>query len=154
MPTNAASLQKIRVARPCPARWQDMAGDDRVRFCSQCARDVYNLSALTSDEALALVRSHSGQICGRLYRRPDGTVLTADCPVGTRLFLSRVRRRVLSTLAGIALAFGGRFLTPPARESLLQHRQPSGSERKAGAHRLTPEEIQQLELLGSLGYID
>jgi len=131
-----------------------MAGDDRVRFCSQCDRDVYNLSALTSDEALALVRSRGGQICGLLYRRPDGTLLTADCPVGRGLFLSRVRRRVLSTLAGIALMFGGRFLTPPSREHLLRYQQPGPSELKAGSHRLTPEEAEQRKLLSSLGYIE
>src|SRR6516162_8887116 len=38
---------RLRVASPCPADWNAMQGDDRVRFCGQCEKNVYNLSAMT-----------------------------------------------------------------------------------------------------------
>jgi len=78
-------VDEIRVASPCQARWNDMTGDERTRFCGQCQKHVYNLSAMTRKQIASLVREKEGKFCGRFYRRPDGRLLTADCP-------SRVRR--------------------------------------------------------------
>lgn len=86
---------KLDVASPCGQSWERMSGDDRVRFCSACRLNVYNLSALTEAELRALVERTEGRLCGRFYQRPDGTVLTRDCPVG-------VRRRVIRGLALVA----------------------------------------------------
>ncbi|HET9226286.1 MAG TPA: hypothetical protein VFR31_06445, partial [Thermoanaerobaculia bacterium] len=83
------SLERLRIANPCPARWEEMEGDDRIRFCGACKKNVYNLSALQRSEAEALVARHEGKICATFFRRTDGMVLTADCPVGRR----RVRAR-------------------------------------------------------------
>src|SRR4051812_35666908 len=75
-------LDDIRVATPCDARWEEMAGDDRVRHCGQCNKAVYNLSSMPRHEAQALVFGHEERLCVRFYRRTDGTLLTQDCPVG------------------------------------------------------------------------
>ena len=95
-------LDDLRVASPCSASWDEMVGDDRVRFCLACEKNVYNVSAMSRDEAEALIADAEGDpgLCLRMYRRADGTVLTADCPVGRR------RRRV-TRIAAAALAFGG-----------------------------------------------
>jgi TonB family protein len=63
-----------------------MEGNDKVRFCEQCQLDVYNISAMSSDQAeeLLLGKDHAKRLCIRLYRRADGTVLTQDCPIGLR----------------------------------------------------------------------
>jgi hypothetical protein len=37
--------------KPCDARWDEMVGDDRVRHCGSCARDVYDVSAMCEREA-------------------------------------------------------------------------------------------------------
>jgi hypothetical protein len=75
-------LESLEVATPCRANWNKMQGDERTRYCGSCAKNVYNLSGMTRAEAEALVRSREGEICIRLMRRADGTVLTSDCPVG------------------------------------------------------------------------
>jgi hypothetical protein len=93
-------LEDIRIATPCNADWQDMSGDDRVRFCGKCDKNVYNLSAMTRGEAEELVRQKEGRLCVRLYQRADGTVLSADCPVGVRR--KRLRQRVWASLSGAA----------------------------------------------------
>jgi len=94
-------LNDLRIASPCPASWQSMHGDDRVRFCDSCSKSVYNLSDLTASEATALIRESEGHLCVRLYRRADGTVLTADCPVGLR---HAFRRRLLRlTTVGVVI---------------------------------------------------
>lgn len=73
-------LERIEIATPCLAEWEDMQGDDQVRRCAACRHDVFDLSTLDRDEALALLRAREGQrLCVRLYRRPDGRVLTRDC---------------------------------------------------------------------------
>lgn len=97
-------LNTARIASPCPASWAAMQGDDRVRFCDACSKRVYDLSGLTAAEAGSLIEEAEGRLCVRLYRRRDGTVLTADCPVGLRY---AVRRRLLrlATAGVVSLAF-------------------------------------------------
>jgi hypothetical protein len=81
-----------------------MRGDDRVRFCDLCSKHVYNLSNLTSAEASALIRENEGNLCMRLYRRRDGTLLTADCPVGLR---RAVRRKLIRAASACVLLLAG-----------------------------------------------
>jgi hypothetical protein len=76
------SKLQLTIASPCPASWDDMEGDDRVRFCGECELNVYNLSAMTESEALKLIAEREGRVCVRMYKREDGTVMTRDCPVG------------------------------------------------------------------------
>ena len=93
----------LRIASPCKAPWDNMDGDERVRFCRECNRNVYNLSAMTKVEALQLVAQREGRACVRFYQRRDGTVLTTDCPVGRkRSFLSKAARTA-AALAGAAI---------------------------------------------------
>jgi hypothetical protein len=105
-------LDAMKVASPCMARWDEMIGDARVRFWTHCEKNVFNLSAMTRDEAEALVEEKEGQLCVRFYRRTDGTMLTADCPVGVRR--KRVRRIAAVAVGAGALAALGAGL--PARE--------------------------------------
>ena len=124
-------LEELRIATPCRADWDDMQGDDRVRFCGRCQKNVYNLSAMRRDEAEALVREREGRLCVRFYRRHDGTVLTADCPVGVER--RRLRQRVWASVCGWAASaavvlglFAGRARADLAIDGKqVTHRQPS-----------------------------
>jgi len=93
-----------------------MVGDDRARFCGQCQKHVYNLSSLTADEAVALIREREGGLCARFYRRADGTVLTSDCPVGAGQVWARVRRLVGAAVAFILLGVTIPLVAKPARD--------------------------------------
>jgi hypothetical protein len=98
------SLDDVRVASPCDADWDGMkpvTADDgaRARFCGSCEKNVYDLSAMTRGDAMALIERHEGRCCVRFYQRPDGTVLTEDCPVGVRAALKRAERRTLIAAA-------------------------------------------------------
>ena len=92
-------MKSIRVATPCSADWNRMLGDDRVRFCAECSRHVYNLSGMSAHEATELISRRRGRLCVRFYQRTDGTVLTEDCPAGLRAAMRRVAR-----VAGIAFS--------------------------------------------------
>jgi Carboxypeptidase regulatory-like domain len=102
-------LDRLRIASPCPARWEQMNGDDRARFCELCNLHVYNIAELTAREAKSLIANTEGRICARLYRRSDGTVITKDCPVGLRAIRRRVARIAGAAFATILSLCGGAF---------------------------------------------
>ena len=111
-------LSRVRVASACSASWDAMEGDERVRFCRLCNLNVYNLSALTKAEAESLVARTEGRLCGRMFRRADGTILTKDCPVGLRAVRRRVSRAaaaVFATLASLFAVAGGQ--TPSKKQT-------------------------------------
>ena len=98
-------LSRVQVASPCHESWDSMQGDERARFCGKCEKNVFDLSAMTTEQAESLLRAHGASLCVRFYRRNDGTVLTSDCPVGQKR--RRRRRRVAAAvLAGGMLAAG------------------------------------------------
>lgn len=97
-------LDNIRVASPCPAKWSEMTGDDRVRHCGDCKKHVYNLSDMTREEAETLIIAKEGKLCVRYFQRKDGTILLKDCVVG----VSKKRKRALFAAGAAAiLAAGG-----------------------------------------------
>src|SRR5262249_27221366 len=75
-------LDRIRIASPCSASWEEMEGDDRVRTCDRCQLQVFNLSGMRRHQAEELIAKAEGRLCVRLYQRADGTIITADCPLG------------------------------------------------------------------------
>lgn len=108
MNTTLNLLDHIRIASPCPASWAAMAGDERVRFCLQCEKNVYNLSSMTKEAAEALIVEKEGRLCARFYQRADGTILTADCPVGLRAarWAAAKMAGAVAALLGILLPVG------------------------------------------------
>jgi len=94
-------LNQMRVASPCPVSWEQMTGDNRVRFCGECRLNVYNFAELTRTEAENFLRATEGRICGRLYRRADGTIITKDCPVGLRAVRRRMAKAATAAFAAL-----------------------------------------------------
>jgi len=94
-------LDNVRIASPCPARWSEMEGDDQMRHCQLCKHNVYDISAMTRDEAEKFLREASGRVCVHLYRRSDGRILTSDCHIGKKT----IRKRLLTALATAAFIF-------------------------------------------------
>lgn len=145
-------LDNISIASPCHAEWKDMVGDDRVRFCGSCEKNVFNLSAMTRDEAEALIIASGAKICVRMFRRADGTVMTQDCSVGAK---KKHRKRLAAVLAGaaalgaaatVALKFTTKASTPPARperiEAIQGGLQPVQPEKPELTNPVPPEAIQ------------
>ncbi|HET9839829.1 MAG TPA: hypothetical protein VFR84_16500, partial [Candidatus Angelobacter sp.] len=98
----------IRIASPCPSDWEQMVGDERVRHCSECDLNVYNLSAMTAREIEQLVEAEQGRrLCLRFYRRADGTVLTANCPWSLRMLARKTSRfacAILTAFMSVTIA--------------------------------------------------
>ncbi|MCO4770080.1 MAG: hypothetical protein KDA24_08635 [Deltaproteobacteria bacterium] len=100
------AIDRVRIASPCKESWDDMSGDAYSRRCDLCKLQVFNLSALTADEADALLAERTGKrTCAHVYRRRDGTVLTKDCPRGLRDHWRRVELKCLA-VAAVVLSIG------------------------------------------------
>ncbi|WP_123580305.1 hypothetical protein [Abditibacterium utsteinense] len=95
-------LEAIHIASPCRADWEQMRGDDRVRHCKACAKNVYNLSTMTREQAKRLISEKEGDLCVQLHRRADGTVITSDCTVGVSIH--KKSRRVVPRLVATIFA--------------------------------------------------
>lgn len=113
-------LGELRVASPCSADWDQMVGDDRVRFCGQCNLNVFNFSAMTTAQVEELVATHQGRLCGRFYRRTDDTVLTQDCPVGFRARVKRVSRVAGGLLYAVFSALPATAQVPSGAGPIIQ----------------------------------
>jgi hypothetical protein len=108
-------LDKIKIASPCRANWDEMNGNERRRFCSLCNLNVYNLSEMTRDEAERFLMNSEGRVCLKIFRRADGTVLTQNCPVGWKSVKRKVSRTATAVFALIAGFFSGTFAVSTAK---------------------------------------
>jgi len=63
-------IDNVRVGSPCTEDWNKMHGNDQVRMCDHCVKEVNNLSELTRKQAKRLVRSSDGNICIRYFEHP------------------------------------------------------------------------------------
>lgn len=79
-------LDNLEIASPCNQNWHEMQGDEQIKFCTLCTKNVYNISSMSREEAERIITSSEKDKCVRLYRRADGTIKTNDC--------SRVLKRV------------------------------------------------------------
>ncbi|MBX9692321.1 MAG: hypothetical protein K2Z81_08060 [Cyanobacteria bacterium] len=106
-------LDDLYIAAPCAVPWESMTGDDRVRQCSGCSKNVYNISNMTKEEAVRLFAESNVTPCIRLSRRADGTIITDNCPVGLRKLRDR-SRQMIKFVAGIASGMIAALLSIPA----------------------------------------
>jgi hypothetical protein len=80
MADQTITLDVINVSKPCLASWDAMRGNDQLRFCDGCGKNVHNLSAMTKRQAADLLEAcaGAGELCVRFARLPDGAVATLD----------------------------------------------------------------------------
>ena len=114
-------LDHVKVAAPCSAEWDQMFSfeGERIRFCSQCNLNVYNLSGMKRREAESLITRTEGRLCVRFYRRADGSILTENCPIGLRAIKRKVTwaaqlvlGMLLSLISGLGLGGLINAITP------------------------------------------
>lgn len=91
-------IDSVEVKNPCTEDWEKMHGNDRVRFCDHCAKDVKNLSAVTRKEAMRMVRASGGSLCIRYKENPA----TRRPIFADQLF--QITRRSPSIAAGVMTA--------------------------------------------------
>jgi hypothetical protein len=98
MPQNVLDEQAIVIQSPCTVPWESMQGDRVKRFCGQCRLHVHDVSEMSRRDVRELLTSTGGNCCLRVWRRPDGRVITQDC----NRVLRAIRRRVAAVRAAAA----------------------------------------------------
>ncbi len=93
-------IEAIEVKSPCSENWDEMTGNEKVRFCSHCTKSVNNVSEMTRKEAMRLVRRSEGRLCVRYEVHPKTHV-----PIFSAK-LSRIARQtgVAAGVLGASLA--------------------------------------------------
>lgn len=124
----------LRIATPCTASWDEMTGDDKVRYCGQCHLNVYNSAAMTDEEVLRTLSgiAQGKRVCMRMYRRQDGTILTKDCPVGLRKLQERLRRAAAFLAGGLSVFLMLPAFAQRASVTICRSGQPSTEEGNGG----------------------
>ncbi len=122
-------LNQAFIETPCESSWDKMTGNDSVRFCGQCSLNVYNVANLTDKEAEAVFTKgrEQGRVCARLYRRPDGTIMTDNCPRSLRRIRDASRWLKTKIVAGFALTLS---LFAPAQAEDTKKKQAEGAAQK------------------------
>lgn len=69
-------FDSIDVPSPCDKSWDEMIGGDVSRFCKHCEKDIYNISAMTRQEAKKLLFQSKEKVCIRMEREADGKIKT------------------------------------------------------------------------------
>jgi hypothetical protein len=94
-------LDQLKIVSPCSTDWDQMAGDEKKRFCSECNKFVYDFSQMTRRQVEAMVSIHQGRMCARITRLPDGSLLTLETPPAHPIVDRRASTVVNATLAAI-----------------------------------------------------
>ena len=127
-------LPLVAVKQPCDVSWDAMSGTDASRRCAQCDRAVYNLSAMTSDEAERLLTDSRGErLCITYHRGPDGHLITRDRPAQFA-FGPFVSASAIAVAAAVALTISTSANAGPA-PALPSAYQGSGAPATAKAPR-------------------
>ncbi|HJQ22793.1 MAG TPA: carboxypeptidase-like regulatory domain-containing protein [Blastocatellia bacterium] len=135
-------LDRISIPSPCPATWDSMTGSRRQRFCRQCNKTVYNLSAMTRDEAEALVARFAGRLCARIERDAGGVTITEEVSAAPQL-ISRRASPVAAALVSAMIGLGGNVMATtlgtnaPAGVQAPLDRQDRGPQSQGGTATLS-----------------
>ena len=93
-------IETIEVKSPCSESWDEMTGNEKVRFCSHCSKSVNNISEMTRKEAMRLVRRSEGRLCVRyeMHAKTNAPIFSAK--------LSQIARQtgVAAGVIGASLA--------------------------------------------------
>ena len=130
-------LNRLVIGTPCDVPWDSMPGTDARRHCDRCRRSVHNFAELSREQIRELIDKGAGDVCGHLFRRPDGTIVTGDCRDATAMALRQSARRrwgqfSMSTLVMLVGGCAGVFASmpvvgPPIRDWLVARFAPSPS---------------------------
>jgi hypothetical protein len=90
----------LKIAKPCPKRWEELSGDSKCRFCEHCQLHVHNLSAMTEHERGRFLVERTGErTCVRYALRPDETIVSDGSWIRMFRPLLRLRFGTVTVLA-------------------------------------------------------
>ncbi len=118
----------FRTGSPCSADWDRMIGNEHVRYCPECKRDVYDFSKMKDKDIEQLLSLREQRLCARVRQRPNGIVITTDSSASFAVLvrrISRVASIALATAISVGPAIAGSPPKTPGQE-LFQIQQAQG----------------------------
>lgn len=102
---------ELNLETPCQQRWEQLEGESaQRRHCASCQQTVHNLSALSAQDAHALLMTHAERGLCVIYVYDDRGQVMHLAPDATRVFEATSppsqRRGVQRLLASAVLALG------------------------------------------------
>lgn len=58
------------IKKPCHENWNTMTGNERKKFCDQCACSVHNLTGMKHEQIMGLKEKLGGNLCG-VFHQPS-----------------------------------------------------------------------------------
>lgn len=117
-------FDSIEVPNPCSQNWAGMSGNDEVRFCSSCETNIYNLSAMTRQEAEKLLNNSNGKICVRYEKNSKGKIVTAPPK------LTQITRRATIAAGVLATALSLSAMNYAQGEPIIEKIRAKNTEEK------------------------
>lgn len=93
-----SNFDNICIAMPCSVDWNEMKGDNKVRLCGGCNKNVYNLSEMSRKE-VEEVLSGPTLPCIQITRTDEGKIVTKEQPNSIRYFWSYGKTAVSAILS-------------------------------------------------------
>jgi hypothetical protein len=149
MATRNEKLNRLRIASPCTASWDDMPGDEARRHCAQCDRQVFDFARMTPRQIEARVETSGGRLCARITRGSDGCLVTRPAPID---WTERRASPLAAALVGALLALRGGAAESAggAAQETSAAPEPERSERSESAGRSKPETLPGLATISRL----
>ncbi|MBX7170249.1 MAG: hypothetical protein K1X72_04775 [Pyrinomonadaceae bacterium] len=74
------NLENIKVKNPCSMDWEDMTGNDEIRFCGRCQQNIYNISEMPKRRALKVLNQPNEKICISYFLDEKKQIITQTYP--------------------------------------------------------------------------
>ncbi len=101
-------LNQVHIEKPCTADWDTMTTiqGGQVKHCAHCQKNVYNISAMTEQDAEKLL-AEMPNLCVRYAQNDEGKILTEEFMTPLRLpkmsspWLFRFAASVIAIITGL-----------------------------------------------------
>jgi hypothetical protein len=135
---------EIPIATPCGADWRSMKPTDNKRFCDSCRKHVHDLSAMTKEEARAVLASPPVEgLCVRYLHDVHGDIVFQQGPIAPTLLVRAKRFAMVAAAAALPMAMaacgGGATGSPPPLMGAVACPVPPIPTPSASASAIAPE---------------
>jgi len=114
-------FDRLNVVSPCASSWGRMSGSADKRHCAECNKFVFDFSQMTRSQIEAVVTAKRGQLCARITRREDGSlVMLEPPPPPINRGHSPLATAVVSAILGISVPATAQPAAPPAAHLVIQ----------------------------------
>lgn len=135
---NDSILDRVCIAMPCSIGWENMKGNDEVRLCGGCDKNVYNISAMSKKRAEEVL-SAPELPCLHIVRGCDGKIVTDDSPRWLRHFRNSWGK--LIAISASLLAFFNWTSSSTAQETKKEPSAPAPTPRDMNMFQIEPTVI-------------